>query len=72
MTKGLKWLVGIGVGALVVRHFGNNIITHRVFEAGLASKDDTELAEAIAFLRSRGDNTGADVLQARRDSLKKV
>lgn len=35
------------------------------------SKDDTELAEAIAFLKARGDNTGAEVLQARRDSLKK-
>ena len=68
---GTKVVIGVGLGWLFLRHVGNNIINQRLFTAALASTDVTEIREAVAFLRSRGDDTAADTLEARADSLEK-
>ena len=69
MKTGYKVLIGVGAGLFLLRSFGQNIIDQRVFDAALKSTNRTEIAQAEAFFRAKGDNVRADVLQARLNNL---
>lgn len=69
LGSGAKVLIGAGVGLILLRTIGQNIIDGKVFDAALRSTNRTELAQVVAYFRSKGQHTKADVIQARLDNL---